>query len=79
MSALLTPTTDLAELDLSNKLHCFELDRRSFLKLFGGGLIVCLTGEHAFAQESGRGFGNHTLPTELSAWIHVAGAAESRQ
>lgn len=72
MSALLTPTPDLAELDLHNKLRRFELDRRSFLKLFGGGLIVCLTGERAFAQESGRGFGNHALPTEVSAWIHVA-------
>jgi isoquinoline 1-oxidoreductase len=55
-----------------NKLRAFALDRRSFLKLFSGGLIVCLTDLPAFAQESGRGFGAHDLPKEVSAWIHIA-------
>jgi isoquinoline 1-oxidoreductase len=72
MNTLLSNPTDLAQLDSANKLHQFELDRRSFLKLFGGGLLVCLTGNHADAQESGRsGFGGHELPKEISAWIHI--------
>src|SRR5205085_8791292 len=48
-----------------------QLDRRSFLKLFGGGLLVCLTDAPALAQESGRGSGRHELPNEVSAWIHI--------
>jgi len=55
-----------------NQLHHFQLDRRNFLKVFGGGLLVCLTSEHGFTQESGRGFGSHDLPKEVSAWIHIA-------
>ena len=50
----------------------FELDRRDFLRLFGGGLLVCLSGRHAFAQESGRGFGAHDLPKDIGAWINIA-------
>jgi nicotinate dehydrogenase subunit B len=71
-----TTTPELVQPDLINKLHCFQLDRRSFLKAFGGGLLVCLTPDlvpaRAFAQESGRGFGNHELPREVSAWIHIS-------
>ena len=67
---------DLAPPDPANALRCFQLDRRNFLQLFGGGLLVCLTDSlapiHAPAQESGRGFGNHALPTEVSAWINIA-------
>src|SRR5207253_2780338 len=55
----------------TNRLHWFQLDRRSFLKLFGGGLLVCLTDAPALAQESGRGSGRHELPNEVSAWIHI--------
>lgn len=50
----------------------FELDRRDFLRLFGGGLLVCLTGKYGFAQESGRAFGAHDLPKEVGAWINIA-------
>jgi len=64
MNTLLTDTT--------NSPHCFELDRRNFLKLFGGGLLGCLTDRDVLAQESGRGFGAHDLPKEVSAWIHIA-------
>ena len=55
-----------------NAPRCFELDRRNFLQLFGGGLLVCLTDREILAQESGRGFGAHDLPKEVSAWIHIA-------
>ncbi len=60
------------EIDPINAPRCFSLDRRSFLQLFGGGLLVCLTPNLA-AQESGRGFGGRQqLPTEISAWIHIS-------
>ena len=60
------------ELLPENQLHHFQLDRRNFLKVFGGGLLVCLTDTSALAQESGRGgFGGHDLPKEVSAWIHI--------
>ncbi|HEY4380810.1 MAG TPA: molybdopterin cofactor-binding domain-containing protein [Acidobacteriaceae bacterium] len=55
----------------ANAPRDFALDRRTFLQLFGGGLIVCLTDKHTLAQESGRGFGAHDLPKEISAWIHI--------
>ena len=59
-------------LDPVNPLHCFQLDRRNFLKLFGGGLLVCLTGERALAQEAGRGFGGRQqVPNDVSAWLHI--------
>jgi isoquinoline 1-oxidoreductase len=48
------------------------LDRRDFLKVLGGGLLVCLTSPSSWAQESGRTFGGHELPKELSAWLHIA-------
>jgi CO/xanthine dehydrogenase Mo-binding subunit len=64
---------DTTEIDPINAPRCFALDRRSFLQLFGGGLLVCLTPEFATAQESGRGFGGRQqLPTEISAWIHIS-------
>jgi isoquinoline 1-oxidoreductase len=49
-----------------------QLDRRDFLKVLGGGLLVCLTHTVSWTQESGRGFGGHELPKELSAWLHIA-------
>jgi CO/xanthine dehydrogenase Mo-binding subunit len=50
----------------------FEFDRRDFMKLFGGGLFVGLANTSAWTQESGRGFGGHELPKDLSAWLHIA-------
>ena len=43
----------------------FQLDRRHFLKLLGGGLLVCLTHDVEWAQESGRAFGGHELPKDF--------------
>ena len=78
MNSLLhdTQVPDGIDLHSPNPLHRFALDRRSFVKLFGGGLLVCMTDTAAFhqatAQESGRGgFGGHPLPKEVSAWIHI--------
>ncbi len=47
------------------------LDRREFLKGLGAGLLVVLTPAAAWAQESGRGFGGHALPKDISAWIAI--------
>ncbi len=50
-----------------------QLARRDFLKLFGSGLLICLTDGPLPAQESGRGsFGRNDLPKQISAWIHIA-------
>jgi CO/xanthine dehydrogenase Mo-binding subunit len=62
---------DLALPDLPATVRAFALDRREFLRLCGGGLLVVFSGAVG-AQESGRGgWGHHELPQEVSAWIHV--------
>jgi CO/xanthine dehydrogenase Mo-binding subunit len=60
------------------RLHRFELARRDFVKVLGGGLLVCLAAPRALrSQESGaaarRGGGEQDLPSDLAAWIHVGG------
>jgi nicotinate dehydrogenase subunit B len=50
----------------------WQLDRRDFLRLFGGGLFVGLASGRAWTQESGRSFGGHPLPKDLSSWLHIA-------
>ena len=54
MNTLDLETDRFAQLNIDNKPHLFQLDRRTFLQLFGGGLLVCLTNAGALAQESGR-------------------------
>ncbi len=50
----------------------FEVDRREFVKLLGGGLVVLAAGP-ARAQESGvRGGAAGSPPPEINAWLHVA-------
>src|SRR5579862_2865480 len=46
----------------------FSVDRRDFLGLLGGGLLVVFS---AGGQESGRGRGRESLPQDLNAWLHV--------
>jgi isoquinoline 1-oxidoreductase len=48
-----------------------QFDRRAFLKLFGGGLLIGLAPEVPWAQESGGGFRRHVLPKDISAWLHI--------
>lgn len=57
-------------------LGTLHFDRRDFLKLFGGGLLIGLAPEAPWAQESGGRFHRHALPRNVSAWLHVA--ADSR-
>jgi isoquinoline 1-oxidoreductase len=56
----------------------FAPDRRDFLKLLGGGILVllALSPEEADAQESGgrrggRGSGGGAMPQNLGAWLHI--------
>ncbi|MGH9773976.1 MAG: molybdopterin cofactor-binding domain-containing protein [Candidatus Acidiferrales bacterium] len=54
--------------------HTFHLKRRTFLKVFGGGIAVFAVSRELFAmQESGRGrgFRGEELPKEISAWLHI--------
>jgi len=46
----------------------FAVDRRDFLGLLGGGLLVVFS---AGAQESGRARRSEALPQDLDAWLHI--------
>jgi CO/xanthine dehydrogenase Mo-binding subunit len=65
-------TTEFAQSISPTRPGTSGLDRRDFLKVLGGGLLVCFTHTSSWAQESGRAFGGHELPKELSAWLHIA-------
>ncbi|MGH9519332.1 MAG: molybdopterin cofactor-binding domain-containing protein, partial [Terriglobales bacterium] len=54
------------------KRGSYKLDRRDFLKVLGGGLLICVADIPALAQESGRTFGGHELPKDLGSWLHIA-------
>ncbi|HJW13912.1 MAG TPA: molybdopterin cofactor-binding domain-containing protein [Thermoanaerobaculia bacterium] len=62
---------ELIEHEVRGKLHWFDVDRRGFLKILGGGLLVCLRARAAAGQESGRARGERELPGEISAWLHI--------
>jgi CO/xanthine dehydrogenase Mo-binding subunit len=64
-------TLEAERQEVRDRLHWFQLDRRDFLKLCGGGLLVILEGPSAVAQTAGRGFHGHDLPTDVSAWVHI--------
>jgi isoquinoline 1-oxidoreductase len=50
----------------------FDVERRDFIKAFGAGLLVLLVAPKIDAgQESGRGFGGASLPSDVSAWLHI--------
>jgi nicotinate dehydrogenase subunit B len=52
--------------------HSFDLDRRQFFKLLGGGVLVCACAGSVAGQESGRVRRmEHQLPRDISAWLHV--------
>jgi nicotinate dehydrogenase subunit B len=54
------------------RLHWFDLDRRRFLQVLGGGVLVCLAAPGSgVAQESGRARESHELPKDLAAWLHI--------
>src|SRR5262245_41350278 len=62
-------------------IYHFNVDRREFIKLFGGGVIIVFTLKGALAQETGEGrrqssesgrrAGNQSLPKDVNAWLHI--------
>src|SRR5262249_39950703 len=58
--------------------YTFELERREFIRLFGGGLVVIAAASDLLAQESGRAQGRNALPPEISAWVHIDEAGQVR-
>ena len=49
----------------------FDLERRDFMRVLGGGLVVVSALPSLFAQESGRGGQGRGEPQDLAAWLHV--------
>ena len=49
----------------------FELERRDFLRVIGGGLVVVAALPSVFAQESGRGGQARGEASGLAAWLHI--------
>jgi CO/xanthine dehydrogenase Mo-binding subunit len=50
----------------------FDLERRDFFKLLGGGVVLLLALDHpAAAQESGRGGRGQGMPQTIGAWLHI--------
>jgi isoquinoline 1-oxidoreductase len=49
----------------------FEVERRDFIRLFGGGLLVLVAAPRLIGQESGRGQQGRRDTPELAAWIHI--------
>lgn len=64
-------TGELAAHEIRERIHWFQLDRRDFLRLCGGGLLVLLEGSSAAAQEAGPGSRGHELPKEVDAWVNI--------
>jgi len=56
--------------EVRGRLHGFDVDRRDFLRVLGGGILV-LSFHPAAAQESGRGRGGRELPKNVGAWLHI--------
>jgi isoquinoline 1-oxidoreductase len=72
---LSTPSAlELAQHEVKGRIHRFELERRNFLKLLGGGVLICVAAPFSMAQESGAATrGGRELPHDLSSWLHIAG------
>ncbi len=51
--------------------YSFDLDRRDFLRVFGGGLVIVATLPRVLAQESGRGAQARGASADLAAWLHI--------
>jgi isoquinoline 1-oxidoreductase len=56
--------------------YSFELERRDFCKMLGGGLLVFLSAPQVLSQEAGRRSNKNNnedeLPQAISAWLHIA-------
>ena len=64
--------SELQQQNVSPLAHNFELVRRDFFKVLGGGLVVCMASSHGVSQESGaRGRGRPEMPDTLDSWLHI--------
>ena len=64
-------TNELRQQEVGAGLHHFDLERRDFLKLFSGGVLICLCSTRSPAQESGRTRSAHELPKDIAAWLRI--------
>lgn len=65
------PHLDLERYELGEgPSYRFEVDRRGFLQLLGG-VVVLLAVDGGEAQESGRRVAGAAVPQDLTAWLHV--------
>lgn len=51
--------------------HNFELDRRDFVKLLGGGVLICLCAARSSSQESGGARRQEDVSQTIDAWLHI--------
>lgn len=62
--------------DLPYQFALGELARRDFLKVLGGGVLIVLMLEHAWAQQAPRDLGGarrgRYSPAEIGGWLHIA-------
>ena len=66
------PDSELQQHDTSRLPFRFNLARREFFKLMGGGLLVCAAAGPTFSQETGKaGPARHELPDTLDSWLHI--------
>jgi nicotinate dehydrogenase subunit B len=56
-------------------VHHFELQRRDFFKVMGGGIVILLSLREALAQQGESGArpqrGGERAPQEIDAWLHI--------
>ena len=63
---------EIKQHEVSTGSAWFELERRGFLKLVGGGLLICAANPQLAAQEAGRREFGHELPKDIASWLHIA-------
>ncbi len=63
---------NLEQAGTSRLNYAFELRRRDFCKLLGGGLVVFLSAPEVLSQQAGRRSDEDELPQSISAWLHIA-------
>ncbi len=66
---------DQQQLAIRRLTYGFELQRREFFKLLGGGVLVCLCARPGLGQESGgtrRQSSSDELPKSIDAWLHLS-------
>jgi len=68
-----SPSIEVERYEFSEpRPYTFELERRDFIRLFGGGLLVMVAASDVLAQESGRARPQGRTDTpDLAAWLHI--------